>query len=301
MAFLYLTRRKQSYYSELYLITIILKEHNAMNLKPYTNQNQLAPHPIATIHLASSEQIKIEIYPEQAPNTASSFIWLAEQGAYDNQAIRRIVPDFVIQPSYTSFDNDPVCDFVINGEFRANGFDNALTLSKYTVAMGGDGEALASGSCFFITVGDCEDRLDGKYAGFGKVIEGFDVIDRLIGVETVEVPADIPGVVINEPKNPEIMERITVETYGVKFGEPVKTTGVWAYEKKQIEIGGTYRHYKGNEYKVLSLAKHSETLEDMIVYQACYGNQETWVRPLAMFIETIEVEGKRVKRFELIK
>lgn len=255
-------------------------------------------HPIATIQLTSGEQIKIEIYPEHAPNTASSFIWLAEQGAYNNRAIRRIVPNFVIQPSYTSFDNDPVCDFMINGEFRENGFDNALTISKYTVAMGGDGETLASGSCFFITVGDCEERLDGKYAGFGKVIEGFDVIERLCGVETVEVAADLPGVVVNEPKTPEVIERISVETNGVKYGEPVKTTGVWAYEKKQIQIGGIYRHYKGKDYKVLSLAKHSETLEDMIVYQACYGNNETWVRPLSMFIESVNVDGKRIKRFE---
>jgi peptidyl-prolyl cis-trans isomerase B (cyclophilin B) len=256
------------------------------------------PHPIATIHMASGEHIKIEIYPEVAPNTASSFIWLVQQKAFDNRFIKRIVPDFVIQPSYTSFDNDPLCDFVINGEFRANGFDNPLTISKYTVAMGGDGETLASGSCFFIAVGDCEDRLDGKYAAFGRVIEGFEVIDRLVNVETVEVPADIPGVVVNEPKFPEIMAQVTVDTCGMTFEEPVKTVGVWAYEKKQIQIGGTYKHYKGNLYKVICLAKNSETLEDMIVYQAQYDNQEIWVRPLKMFIEYITVGGKRMRRFE---
>lgn len=256
-------------------------------------------HPIATIQLASGESIKIEIYPETAPNTATSFIWLAQQGAFNNRAIKRIVPGFVIQPSYTSFDEDPVCDFIIKGEFRANGFDNPLTISKYTVAMGGDGETLASGSCFFIAVGDCEERLDGKYAGFGRVVEGFEVIDRLLQVETVEVAADLPGVVVNEPKIPEIMTQVTVETYGASFGEPVKTTGVWAYEKKQIQIGGTYKHYKGNFYKVISLAKHSETLEDMIVYQTLYGEQMTWVRPLKMFMENVNVDGKKVKRFEL--
>lgn len=258
-------------------------------------------HPMATIHMATGEQIKIELYPEAAPNTVSSFIWLAQQGAFDERSINRIVPGFVIQPSYTSFDNDPVCDFVIEGEFRANGFDNPLTVSKYTVAMGGDGETLASGSCFFIAVGDCEERLDGKYAGFGRVVEGFDVIDRLLSVETVEVPADIPGVVVNAPKVPEIMKQVTVETHGVQYGEPVKTTGVWAYEKKQIQIGGTYKHYKGNCYQVIGLAKHTETMEDMIVYQGLGEGQDIWVRPLKMFIEYVTVDGKKVKRFEAVQ
>ena len=61
---------------------------------------------------------------------------------------------------------------------------------------------------------------------------------------------------------------------------------------------GRYQHYKGNFYQVLHLAKHSETEEDMVVYQPEYGEKAIWVRPLAMFTETITVEGKRVKRFQ---
>ena len=64
---------------------------------------------------------------------------------------------------------------------------------------------------------------------------------------------------------------------------------------------GIYRHYKGNEYDVLSIAKHTETLEPMVVYRALYGDQDVWVRPLAMFQETVEVGGKTILRFELIK
>ena len=61
---------------------------------------------------------------------------------------------------------------------------------------------------------------------------------------------------------------------------------------------GTYRHYKGNLYEVLGFAKHSETLEDMVIYKALYGNCATWVRPLSMWENPIEVGGKTVKRFE---
>jgi len=64
---------------------------------------------------------------------------------------------------------------------------------------------------------------------------------------------------------------------------------------------GVYRHYKGNEYEVIGFAKHSETLEEMIVYKALYGECETWVRPLSMWENLIEVGGKTVKRFEYIE
>ena len=63
---------------------------------------------------------------------------------------------------------------------------------------------------------------------------------------------------------------------------------------------GRYRHFKGNEYEVLYVAKHSETLEEMVVYRALYGEGGIWVRPVAMWEEDIERDGKRFKRFEYI-
>lgn len=63
---------------------------------------------------------------------------------------------------------------------------------------------------------------------------------------------------------------------------------------------GRYRHYKGNEYRVLGLARHSETLEPLVVYDALYGERGRWVRPAAMFIETIDHAGRRMPRFERI-
>jgi hypothetical protein len=63
---------------------------------------------------------------------------------------------------------------------------------------------------------------------------------------------------------------------------------------------GLYRHYKGNEYRVLGLARHSETQEVLVVYDALYGERGRWVRPAGMFTETVEVNGRRVPRFERI-
>ena len=63
---------------------------------------------------------------------------------------------------------------------------------------------------------------------------------------------------------------------------------------------GKYRHYKGNDYEVLGVARHSETMEEVVVYRALYGEGGLWVRPLAMFMEEVEVEGKRIPRFEYI-
>lgn len=64
---------------------------------------------------------------------------------------------------------------------------------------------------------------------------------------------------------------------------------------------GLYRHFKGNMYRVLHNAKHSETLEDMVVYQALYGEMGIWVRPRAMFCEEISRDGKTFKRFEYVE
>ncbi|MBE7050767.1 MAG: DUF1653 domain-containing protein [Ruminococcaceae bacterium] len=64
---------------------------------------------------------------------------------------------------------------------------------------------------------------------------------------------------------------------------------------------GRYKHYKGNEYEVIGIAKHSETMEDMVVYKALYGDGEIWVRPLSMWNETVIKDGKEYRRFELVK
>lgn len=63
---------------------------------------------------------------------------------------------------------------------------------------------------------------------------------------------------------------------------------------------GVYRHYKGNKYEVIGMATHSETLEEMVIYKALYGDGKVWVRPAAMWNEEIIINGKSVKRFQII-
>jgi hypothetical protein len=60
---------------------------------------------------------------------------------------------------------------------------------------------------------------------------------------------------------------------------------------------GPYRHYKGNDYEVIGVAHHSETREQLVVYRCLYGDFSLWVRPLAMFVEDVELDGRRVPRF----
>lgn len=72
-------------------------------------------------------------------------------------------------------------------------------------------------------------------------------------------------------------------------------------KEDMIKIGKKYRHFKGKEYLVLHLAKHSETLETLVVYQPLYGEMGIWVRPLNMFLEKVEVCGNLVSRFECIE
>jgi hypothetical protein len=63
---------------------------------------------------------------------------------------------------------------------------------------------------------------------------------------------------------------------------------------------GRYRHYKGNDYEVLGVARHSETQEELVVYRALYGERGLWVRPKAMFVETVSVQGKTLPRFAFV-
>ena len=64
---------------------------------------------------------------------------------------------------------------------------------------------------------------------------------------------------------------------------------------------GIYEHFKGNRYEVIGIARHSETLEELVVYRALYGNNDLWVRPLSMFLEEVEYNGQKVLRFKKIK
>lgn len=71
--------------------------------------------------------------------------------------------------------------------------------------------------------------------------------------------------------------------------------------KDEMLKPGKYRHYKGKEYEVVGIAKHSETREELVVYKALYGEGQMWVRPLEMFLEEVEIDGKKIPRFVPVK
>ena len=176
-------------------------------------------HPVAKMYTGKGV-ITIELYPEYAPNTVNSFIWRAKEKMYDNRLIKRVVPGFVLQPSYCFFD-DKRCDYMIQGEFDSNGFSNPVKMEKWTVAMAGDGDKLAHGCEFFITLSDeAGEKLQGKFAAFGKVIGGFEEVERLENLPLVQVFPEGVGAKIMQPVEDEFMLKMEVETYGAEYPAP---------------------------------------------------------------------------------
>ena len=164
--------------------------------------------------------ITMELYPQYAPNTVNSFIWSAQQKMYADRLIKRVVKGFVLQPSYNHFE-DENCDFMLEGEFAANGFDNPLQFEKYVVAMAGDGEKESHGCEFFITLSDDDaPKLNGRFAPFGRVTDGFDVVDKIADVPVRDVVIEGVSAVIKQPVNDIYMQDIVVDTQGAIYTEP---------------------------------------------------------------------------------
>lgn len=179
----------------------------------------MAHNPIATIQMNTGSNIVIELYPEEAPNTVNSFIWLARQGVFDHYAVERVVPGFVIQPSLFEF-KSPLGQFEIASECAAYGFPNRLKNQPGCVAMGSDVPGQASGSEFFFTLA-YHARLDGYYPVFGRVTAGWDEVERGARAPLLPVPNPYEGIVINRPATPWVMERVIVDTFGVDYPAPV--------------------------------------------------------------------------------
>lgn len=175
-------------------------------------------NPIATITLSSGAEIRIELYPEIAPNAVTSFIYLARKGVFDNYPIERIVPGWVLDMSYHAFHNAEACYFIPN-DVKSGSYMDAVF---GTIGLGGYGAPEIAGGEFFFPLADCS-AITGKYPIFGKVTSGLQELRRLEGIETYPVPyPGEPNVKINTPATPEFIKSVSVETFGEHYGEPVR-------------------------------------------------------------------------------
>ena len=169
-------------------------------------------NPIVTIEMEDGGVMKAELYPEIAPNTVNNFISLVKKGFYDGVIFHRVIPGFMIQggdPKGVGIGGPGYC---IRGEFTSNGFKNALKHSRGVLSMARTMAPNSAGSQFFIMHEDSP-HLDGQYAAFGKVIEGIEVVDKICSVRT-----DYN----DKPRIPQVMKKVTVETFGSDYPEPVK-------------------------------------------------------------------------------
>lgn len=168
-------------------------------------------NPIVTIEMQNGDIMKAELYPEIAKNTVNNFISLIKKGFYDGLIFHRVIPGFMIQggdPDGTGMGGP---GYGIKGEFKGNGIDNNLKHVKGVLSMARSGQPDSAGSQFFI-MHDTSPHLDGQYAGFGLVIEGLDVIDKIAKVVTDYA---------DKPAQPQVMKKVTVETFDVEYDEPV--------------------------------------------------------------------------------
>lgn len=166
-------------------------------------------NPIVTFE-TNRGTIKAELYPEIAPNTVNNFISLINQGFYDGTIFHRVIPGFMIQGGDPEGMGTGGPGYGIHGEFSSNGFDNDLHHSTGVLSMARSMMPNSAGSQFFIMV-DNAPHLDGNYAAFGKVIEGIEVAQDIVAS---------PRNGADRPNDDQIMEKVTVETFGEDYPEP---------------------------------------------------------------------------------
>ena len=169
--------------------------------------------PIATIEIETYGTIVLELYPEIAPDTVSSFITLANDGFYDGLIFHRVISEFMIQGGDPKGNGTGGPGYSIKGEFTENGFTNKLKHTTGVISMGRANDPNSAGSQFFICVANC-DWLDGKYASFGKVTSGLN-----IAIEISELVTDYN----DRPYYDDVViKSIRVDTKGVDYSKFTK-------------------------------------------------------------------------------
>lgn len=243
-------------------ILIVIVLIGVVGVGIFKNATMEVKNPIATMEIEGYGTVKIELYPDKAPNTVANFIKLAERGFYNNLTFHRTIPDFMIQGGDKNGDGTgtPTLkdlkgegaeekEYGIKGEFLANNYENTLKHTKGVISMArSDYSSMglteqgynSAGSQFFIMTSD-NSSLDGLYAAFGKVIEGYDIIEKISNVEVTyrsselaegeEAPKDEQGNELSSdmPKNKPVIKSLTVDTFGVNYGEP-ETVDAFDYQ-----------------------------------------------------------------------
>ncbi len=169
-------------------------------------------NPVVTFELANGDVMKAELYPEIAPNTVKNFVSLVSKGFYDGLIFHRVIRGFMIQGGCPEGTGMGGPGYGIKGEFARNGVVNELKHEAGVLSMARAQHPDSAGSQFFI-MHQAAPHLDGDYAAFGKLIEGMDVVNRI---------ADMPTDYMDRPMEDVVMKKVTVDTFGVEYGEPEK-------------------------------------------------------------------------------
>lgn len=226
----------------------------------YQKATMEVKNPIVTMEVKDFGTIKLELYPEMAPEAVANFVALAQNGFYDGLKFHRVVSDFMIQGGDSNGDGsgspklsdlgievseDEDRDYCIKGEFLANKYyENTLKHEEGIISMArADYTSYSAtlttesynsaGSQFFIMTKENE-GLNGMYAPFGKVIEGLDIVHNIEKVETkIQETEDMTEEEKAQaeksiPVNDVIISKVTVETYGADYGLP-ETLETWNY------------------------------------------------------------------------
>ena len=172
----------------------------------------MAKNPVVTFQMKDGGVIKAELYPEIAPNTVNNFISLVNHNFYDGLIFHRVIRGFMIQGGCPDGTGMGGPGYTIRGEFAYNGVKNDLKHTAGVLSMARAMHPNSAGSQFFI-MHENAPHLDGQYAAFGKVIEGMDVVNRIAETKTSRG---------DRPLEDQVMEKVTVETFGETYPEPEK-------------------------------------------------------------------------------
>lgn len=133
--------------------------------------------------MENGKKMKLELYPEHAPETVKNFEKLVKEGFYDGLIFHRVIEGFMIQGGCPEGTGMGGPGYSIKGEFSSNGVPNKLKHTRGAISMARSMDPDSAGSQFFIMHQDAP-HLDGQYAAFGKVVEGMDVVDEIAGCDT---------------------------------------------------------------------------------------------------------------------